>query len=134
MFFQSFFTLLLCHCPVWWSGGAHTSPIVLSLPWARGVVAVVDLTPQGLLLLLEVSNLAVQVGHHLVVVLVVPLVGGIAVARARACSGEHVVEELSERDTEDGAGCQRSQEPNDGAGDQIESEVLPCVEDPGRPV
>ena len=107
---------------------------LLSLSRGRVVVAVVDLTPQALLLLLEVSHLAVQVGHHLVVVLVVPLVGGVAVARARAGRGEHIVEELSEGDTEDGPGRQGRQEAHDGAWDQIEGEGVPVKDQTGHPV
>ena len=98
------------------------------------VVAVVDLTPQVLLLLLELGHLAVQVGHHLVVVLVVPLVAGVAVAGARPGRGEHVVEELCEGDTEDGPGRQGGEEPRDGPGDQIESEALAGVENTGSPL
>ena len=39
---------------------------VLGLSWGRAVGVVVDLAPQVLLLLLQLSHLTVQVGHHLV--------------------------------------------------------------------
>ena len=125
---------LCCYFAIVQSGGVHTLPIVLSLSRSRVVVAVVDLTPQVLLLLLESGHLAVQVGHHLVVVLVVPLVAGVAVSRPCPGCGEHVVEELGEGDTEDGPGRQGGQEPSDGARDEIESEALAGVENTGRPV
>ena len=129
---------LCCYSAIVQSGGVHTSsppsPPVLGLSRGGVVVAVVDLAPQVLLLLLQLGHLTVQVGHHLVVVLVIPLVAGVAVAPARPHPGEHVGDELGERHTEDGAGRQGGQEPGDGARDEIESEARPGIEKSGHSV
>ena len=69
----------------------------------------------------------------LVVVLVVPLIAGVAVSRARAAHrGEHVGHELGEGHTEDGPGRQGGQERGDGARDEVESEARTVVDDPGH--
>ena len=130
-----FSNLSLCsYSAIVQSGGVHTSPPALGLSRGGVVVAVVDLAPQVLLRLLQLGHLTVEVGHHLVVVLVIPLVAGVAVAPARPQPGEHVGDELCERHTEDGPGRQGGQEPGDGARDEIESESRPGIEKSGHSV